>query len=50
MGAEGILIGTVIETAKQRSLDVYARFVDVDTETVLAVEDVYGEDADARRT
>jgi hypothetical protein len=42
-GAEGIVIGTVIETEKPRSLDVYARYVDVDTETVLAAEDVYGE-------
>jgi hypothetical protein len=44
MGAEGTLIGTVIETTKQPALDVYARFVDVDTETVLAAEDVYSED------
>jgi hypothetical protein len=40
---EGIVIGTVIETEKLRSLDVYARYVDVDTEKVHAAEDVYGE-------
>ena len=44
LGAEGLLMGTVIEAAQRRSLDVYIRFVDVDTETVLAVEDVYGEE------
>jgi hypothetical protein len=44
VGAEGILIGTVIEAEKRHSLDVYVRFVDADTETVLATEDVYGED------
>lgn len=47
-GAEGILMGTVIEAQLRHSLDVYARFVDVDTETVLAVEDVYGEDLTPR--
>jgi hypothetical protein len=40
--AEGILIGTVTETAQ--SLEIFARFVDVDTAVVLAVGDVYGED------
>lgn len=44
VGAEGMLSGTVIEAEKSRSLDVYVRFVDVDTEAVLAVEDVYGEE------
>jgi hypothetical protein len=47
-GAEGIVIGTVIETETPRSLDVYARYVDVDTETVLAAEDVYGEEVTPR--
>jgi hypothetical protein len=40
--AEGIMIGTVTETAQ--SLEILARFVDVDTAVVLAVGDVYGED------
>ena len=40
--AEGILIGTVAETPQ--SLEILARFVDVDTAVVLAVGDVYGED------
>jgi hypothetical protein len=40
--AEGIMIGTVTETAQ--SLEILARFVDVDTAVVMAVGDVYGED------
>jgi hypothetical protein len=48
VGAEAILIGTVIEAAPRHSLDVYVRFIDVDTETVLAVEDVYGEELTPR--
>jgi Glucodextranase, domain B/Curli production assembly/transport component CsgG len=40
--AEGILVGTVTETPQ--SLEVFLRFVDVDTAVVLAAEDVYGED------
>jgi Curli production assembly/transport component CsgG len=40
--AEGILIGTVTETPQ--SLEILARFVDVDTAVVLAVGDVYGEE------
>ena len=44
--AEGILIGTATET--QKALEVFARFVDVQTTTILAAEDVYGEDLDLR--
>jgi len=40
--AEGIMIGTVTETAQ--SLEILARFVDVESAVVLAVGDVYGED------
>ncbi len=40
--AEGIMIGTVTETAQ--SLEILARFVDVESAVVLAVSDVYGED------
>jgi hypothetical protein len=42
MAAEGMLIGTVTETPQ--SLEVFARFVDVETSVVLAALDVYGED------
>jgi hypothetical protein len=44
--AEGIVAGMVTETPK--SLEVFARFVDVDTGVVLAAEDVYGEDLTPR--
>jgi TolB-like protein len=44
LAAEGILLGTVLEAEQRHSLDVYVRFVDVETETVLAAEDVYGEE------
>lgn len=42
VAAEGVLVGTVLETP--RALDVYARLVDVETSVILAAEDVYGED------
>jgi TolB-like protein len=44
--AEGILAGMVTETP--RSLEVFARFVDVESAVVLAAEDVYGEDLTPR--
>ncbi len=44
--AEGILTGMVTETP--HSLEVFARFVDVETAVVLAAEDVYGEDLTPR--
>ncbi|MCZ6871980.1 MAG: hypothetical protein O7G88_00390 [bacterium] len=44
--AEGIVAGMVTETPT--SLEVFARFVDVETGTVLAAEDVYGEDLTPR--
>jgi hypothetical protein len=40
--ADGIVAGLVTETP--RSLEVLARFIDVETAVVLAAEDVYGED------
>ena len=40
--ADGIVAGVVTETPQ--SLEVFARFVDVDSAVVLASEDVYGED------
>jgi hypothetical protein len=43
---EGILTGTVTETPY--SLEVFARFIDVDTSMVLAAADVYGEDLTPR--
>jgi tetratricopeptide (TPR) repeat protein len=46
VGVEGILLGTVVQTP--RALEVFARFVDVETGTILAAEDVYGEDLDLR--
>ncbi len=42
-GAEGILIGSVIESEAKQSLEVIARLVDVESAKVMAVEDVYGE-------
>ena len=42
IAAEGMLIGTVTETPQ--ALEVFARFVDVETSVVLAAVDVYGED------
>jgi TolB-like protein len=44
--ADGILAGMVTETPQ--SLEVFARFVDVDSAVVLAAEDVYGEDLTPR--
>ena len=44
--AEGILIGTVVETPS--ALEVYARFVDVETSVVLAAADIYGEELTLR--
>lgn len=41
---EAVLLGTVIAAEPQHALDVYVSLVDVDTETVLAEENVYGED------
>ena len=43
LGAEAMLIGSAIESEENQSLEVIARFVDVQSATVLAVEDVYGE-------
>ncbi len=45
--ADGIVAGLVTETPQ--SLDVFARFVDVDSAVVLAAEDVYGENLSPRR-
>jgi hypothetical protein len=42
MAAEGMLFGSVTETP--RSLEVLARFIDVETSLVLAAVDVYGEE------
>jgi Curli production assembly/transport component CsgG/Glucodextranase, domain B len=42
VAAEGILIGSVTETPQ--ALEVFVRFVDVETAVVLAAEDIYGED------
>jgi Curli production assembly/transport component CsgG len=42
VAAEGILIGAVTETPQ--ALEVFVRFIDVETAVVLAAEDVYGED------
>lgn len=44
--AEGMLIGTVTEA--KGALEVFMRFVDVETSAILAVEDVYGENLDLR--
>lgn len=44
--AEGILAGMVTESP--HSLEVFARFVDVESAVVLAAEDVYGEDLTPR--
>jgi hypothetical protein len=44
--AEGMLLGTVTETPN--ALEVFTRFVDVETATVLAAVDVYGEDLNLR--
>jgi hypothetical protein len=41
LAAEGMLLGTITE--KSRSLQVYTRFVDVETTEMFASEDVYGE-------
>ena len=45
--ADGIVAGVVTETPQ--SLEVFARFVDVDSAVVLASEDVYGENLTPRR-
>ena len=44
--AEAIMIGTVTE--RQKALEVFMRFVDVETAAILAVEDVYGENLNLR--
>lgn len=44
--ADGIVAGVVTETPQ--SLEVFARFVDVDSAVVLAAEDVYGENLTPR--
>ena len=44
--ADGIMAGVVTETPQ--SLEVFARFVDVDSAVVLAAEDVYGENLTPR--
>jgi hypothetical protein len=46
VGVEGILLGTVIQTSK--ALEVFSRFVDVESGAILAAEDVYGEELDLR--
>lgn len=46
MAAEGMVVGTATETPK--ALEVFIRFVDVETAAVLAAEDVYGEDLTGR--
>jgi Curli production assembly/transport component CsgG/Glucodextranase, domain B len=46
VAAEGILIGAVTETPQ--ALEVFVRFVDVETAVVLAAEDIYGEDLSLR--
>ncbi len=46
-GAEGILIGTSIESGNQ-ALEVIASYVDAETAEVIAVEDVYGEQLASR--
>jgi hypothetical protein len=42
VGAEGLLLGTV--TLTPRALEVFTHVVDVETATILAAEDVYGEE------
>jgi hypothetical protein len=42
IGVEGILMVSVTETPQ--AVEIFARFVDVETSAVLAAEDVYGED------
>jgi hypothetical protein len=44
--AEGLVIGTAVETPS--ALEVYARFVDVETSVVLSAADVYGEELTLR--
>jgi TolB-like protein len=44
--ADGIIIGSVNETPQ--ALEVFARFVDVETSEILAAEDVYGEELNLR--
>jgi hypothetical protein len=46
VAAESILIGSVTETPQ--ALEVFVRFVDVETAVVLAAEDIYGEDLTLR--
>ena len=42
VSAEGIVAGTVTETPN--SIEIYARFIDTETATILAVEDVFEQD------
>jgi hypothetical protein len=44
--AEGVVVCTVIET--RQALEVAARFVDVESNVIMAVVDVYGEDPELR--
>ena len=46
VAADGILIGSVTETPN--ALEVFTRFVDVETTEILAAEDIYGEDVNLR--
>jgi len=47
-GAEGILIGSTMESQTKQSLEVIARFVDVESAKVMAVEEMYGEELTPR--
>ena len=42
VSAEGIITGTVTETAN--SIEIYARFIDTETTTILAAKDVFEQD------
>jgi hypothetical protein len=46
VAADGILLGSVTETPN--ALEVFTRFVDVETTEILAAEDVYGEEVTLR--
>ena len=46
VAADGILIGSVTETPN--ALEIFTRFVDVETSEILAAEDVYGEEVTLR--
>lgn len=46
LAAEGMLIGTVTETSQ--AVEMFARFVDVESAEIMAAIDVYGEDLEPR--